>query len=77
MPDGVKTVQVTTIELGERYMGVLLKGDPLTLNFPNPENPTHQFQITLDDEVRKELIDKNPLPSSKNDLDSPKEPPHG
>ena len=55
MPDGATACQVTRITLGETYMGMLLAGKPLHLSFPPGPNPTHQFEITIDEDTRKAL----------------------
>ena len=52
MTDSAATVQVIKIVIGSEYMGILLSGKPLTMSFPNAENPTHQFQIEMDEETR-------------------------
>ncbi len=54
MPDAATTIQVTKVVLGSQYMGILLAGRPLMISFP-PQNPTHQFQIEIDEDTRKAL----------------------
>lgn len=63
MPDNITTCQVTQIQIGEKLMAQLLSSH-ITVNLPNEQNPTHQFQISLAPEVKK-LIEQKPPQSKK------------
>lgn len=74
--DGATTMQVTTVTLGEKWMGLLLAGKPLVMTFPPGPNPTHQFTFTIDEDTRialtggvtnveKEPENSQPLPDTR------------
>ena len=65
MTDTITSTQVVRIVIGEKLMEQLL-GPGITLNMPNAEKPTHQFQITLDPTVLKTLAAVGKKPAKKN-----------
>lgn len=54
-PDTMTSTTVIRIHLGEKMMGQLLSGQGFTVNYPNAEAPTHQFQMTLDPALQKKV----------------------
>ncbi len=75
MTDSVSSVHVIRIQIGEKLVAQLL-ANGISINWPNQENPTHQFQITLDPEVKvllKESIDEPEVPGP-DPIDDPPPP---
>ncbi len=64
MSDSISSVQVISIEIGEKLVAQLL-ANGISINWPNQGQPTHQFQIKLDDGVKemlKAVVDEPDVP---------------
>jgi len=54
MTDSITKTEVVRIQIGDKLLQELFK-DGITLSYPNQQQPTHQFQITLDPAIKKIL----------------------